>query len=67
MTIKCKEAEHNFGPIKAWKLFPNTKGADFWLSRCQNPGCDAAVMRTIPDDVKPVAKGESFRTTKARS
>ncbi len=64
MTIKCSKAAHSFGPIVAWKFFPNTEGADFWRAKCQNAGCDAAFMQTIPEDVKPVIEGEPFRATK---
>lgn len=44
----------------AWKMFPHTKGADFWKALCQNPGCTAAYMQTIPDEVKPVQEGAPF-------
>ena len=64
MTIKCCNAAHSFGPIVAWKFFPNTDGADFWRAKCQNSGCDAAFMQSIPEDVKPVNEGDPFRATK---
>jgi hypothetical protein len=67
MSIKCHETAHNFGPITAWKFFPNTKGADFWRALCHNSGCDACFMQTIPDEVKPVREGEPFRAVIANA
>lgn len=62
MTIKCPAALHQFGPLVGWKLFPHTTGADFWKAPCQNPGCTAVFMQTIPENVKPVDEGEPFRS-----
>lgn len=64
MSIKCKDTEHNFGPITAFKFFPNAKDADFWRASCKNEGCTAMFMQTIPDEIKPVKEGESFRSEK---